>query len=122
MPIGVKIIAILSYIMAALLVLSALGMIFWGAALAAVPAFALFAGGFIVIAVIILLAFAALYFFVGRGLWIGQNWARIVMIILSILGLIGAISNIGVMMARSIAMIVINAIIILYLGCFRCIF
>ena len=93
-PTGVKVISVLYYIGAALLVIGGILFMFGAGFLSSVlGAFASLGTGLFVVLGIVLLLFGVLYFFVGRGLWKARNWARIVAIILSVLGLLGAISS-----------------------------
>lgn len=113
MPVGVKILAVLAYIGAVLALLAGIAMFFGSAVFVTyLGAFA----GLTVVAGIIMIAFAVLYFFIGRGLWKGQNWARIVAIILSVLGLISALFSIATAVSSSVISLIINIVIIWYLG------
>jgi len=87
-PIVVKIISVLNYIGCGVLVLCAI-FSFVGAGI--ISSFLGFLGGFVIILGIIFLALAVLVFFIARGLWKGQNWARIITIIFAILGFLSAI-------------------------------
>ncbi len=115
-PVGVKIIAVLNYIAAVILLLGAIGLLFGAGALsdifASVPVIGAWASGLFIVLAIIFLALAVLAFFVGRGLWKGQNWARILEIVFSVIGLILAIigmvqGNIG----SNIVSLVVNGLI-----------
>jgi len=115
-PTGVKIIAVLDYIGAALLLLLGIGMLIGAgqlsSILAAVPIIGGWISGFIIVFAIILIALAVLAFFIGRGLWKGQNWARIVSIIFAIIGVVFAV--IGMVQGNisgNIISLIINAII-----------
>jgi len=100
-PVLVKVIAVLYYIGAALALIGGVAMIFGSAALgtymsAAIPggeALGVLGAGLFIVVGIILIAFAVLDFFVGRGLWKAKKWARIVAIIIAILGVISAITS-----------------------------
>jgi hypothetical protein len=122
-PTLVKVISVLYYIGAVFMLLAGIGVIILGTAYGSslssfLDAFGLgafggaFAAIFIVFGVIIL-AFAVLYFFVGRGLWGARNWARIVAIVLAILGILSAISGIiqVKMLLSNIVGLVINGLI-----------
>ena len=91
--VGVKIIAILHYISA---VLSVIGLLLvFGLGWAFVNNTLLnetpITGGAIIILLgIVFIVFAVLGFFVGRGLWNGKKWSRIVAIIISILGVLSS--------------------------------
>jgi len=89
-PTLVKVISILYYIGAGLTVLMALGALLGGSAFASlVPG-----GGIIFILVgIFLLGLAVLMVFVGIYLWKGRSWARIAAIVLSCLGILGALNS-----------------------------
>ena len=116
MPVGVKILSVLFYIGVILSIIGAIAMFFGGAALSLIPEMALFGEGLMVVGGIFMLVLAVLYFFIGRGLWKGQNWARIVTIILAALGFIGALSSITTSIGNSIINLIVNGVIIWYLG------
>lgn len=65
---------------------------------------------------ILFLVFAILMFFVGRGLWKGQKWARIVMIVLAAVGFLGDLADVlrGDVL-RNLADLIINGIVAGYL-------
>jgi uncharacterized membrane protein (DUF2068 family) len=42
-----------------------------------------------------MIGFAVLYFFIAKGLWNGESWARITAIVLSCLGVLFAIIGLG---------------------------
>jgi hypothetical protein len=69
------------------------------------------AGVFISLGILFIL-FAVLDYFIGKGLWKGQNWARIVLIVLCALSLISSLAH----PLADIVGIIINAVIIWYLG------
>ena len=88
-PFGVKIISILSYLGAAgelILAMLLIYILIVGSGITKIiTSFALL-GKYLIGGIIILLALAALNFFIGLGLWKGQKWARIAAIISSIIG------------------------------------
>ena len=89
MPLGIKILAILSWIGAGISLLFGILAIFGGYAFSSLFGFPLSAGlGFGIFIAFIMLIFAVLNFFIGRGLWKGQNWARILLIIFLIIGVV----------------------------------
>jgi uncharacterized membrane protein (DUF2068 family) len=94
-PTGVKIISVLGYIGAVFLAL--FGLLFlvasgsMGALAAQIPVLATLGAGLFVVAGLVMIAFGVLSFFVARGLWKGSNWARIVTIIFSALGVLFAV-------------------------------
>jgi len=115
-PTGVKIIAVLNYIGAGLLALFGLLAIVGGGMFASVineiPLLGVLGGGIFIVVGIILIALAVLLFFIGRGLWKGQNWARIVEIIFAILGVIMAIVGMfSTGIASNIVSLVFNGLI-----------
>lgn len=86
-PVLVKVLAVLYYISAGV---AAIGLIF-------IIASSIFVSGRILsllVSIIFIGGFIALLFFIARGLWKGQNWARIMVIIFCILGIISAIGGI----------------------------
>lgn len=117
-PTWVKVISVLYYIGAVVSVLLGIVMLvgggFMGSMLESMPFAALFGGLFAVLG-IIMIALAVLAFFIGRGLWKGQKWARIIAIIFAILGVISSlISLIGGDWSQIIGLI-INGLIGYYL-------
>lgn len=124
-PVGVKIIAVLYYIGAVLgvifgiLFLVGAGLI--GTVASQIPIIGLFGSGLFVVAGIILIGLGVLGFFMGRGLWKGKNWARILAIIFAGLGVIMAIvamftTQIGVNITGQIASQIVNLAINLVIG------
>ena len=117
MPVGVKILAILGYIGAALTLLAGILLIFGASFMAQImsqigPLAAVFGGiGFVVLG-IIFIAFAVLDYFIAKGLWNGKNWARIIVIVFAALGILGGITS----PLNNIVGIIINGVIIWYLG------
>lgn len=100
MPTGVKVVAVLDYIGAAIALIFGLMALFGGSLLGKlgwdqVGWIATIGGGFFVILGIVMIALAVLSFFTGRGLWKGQNWARILTIIFMVLGILSAIGSIA---------------------------
>ena len=111
-PTGIKVISILYYIAAAIVVI--LGILTLVGAGDVIGIVMLFGGG--VAMGIILIAIAILCFFIGRGLWKGQNWARIVALIISSLGALGAIMSLVGGNFSGIAGLIIHGIIVWYVG------
>ena len=116
-PTGVKIISVLDYIGAAILVILGLLFIFGGGALAAsIPIIGALGGAFFIVIGIVFVAFAVLAFFVARGLWKAQKWAWIVSIIIACLGVLSAlISMIQGNVTGNIFNLVVNGVIGAYL-------
>lgn len=118
-PTGVKVISVLYYIGMALELI--LGILFLvgagivGSVVEEIPVISLLGSGFLVLIGIILIGISVLSFFVARGLWNGNNWARIVTIIFSGLGALSAISSLVQGRASSIIGLAIHFIIIGYL-------
>jgi hypothetical protein len=112
-PVGVKVISVLYYIFAALAVISGIAMFFGAGLVGSIPGLPVAMGtGIFVLIGIVMLALAVLAFFIARGLWVAQKWARIVAIILAIIGLISSIMGLftGVI-AANIVWIIIHALI-----------
>lgn len=95
-PDGVTVLGVLAYIGAGLSVLAALGMLLGGAIIAnmaARPGMGMIAGVGGVALGIFFLVIAVLYAVIGTGMFKLQNWARMLVIILSCLGaLLNALS------------------------------
>jgi hypothetical protein len=90
-PDGVTILAVLAFIGAGLLVLAAMGMLLGGAMvanMAARPGFGMMAGVGGVVFGVFFLIIAGVYALVGTGFLKLQNWARILTIVLSSLGVL----------------------------------
>jgi hypothetical protein len=149
-PLGVKILSILNYVSAAFGLLLSLFFLLMGIYFISNPAIikdieaASIASStplpfpatslaiiFIVFA-IFLLILTVLSFFIGRGLWKGQNWARIAEIVFSVLGIVSGIfslisdlvnmftnpsgiTNILTNIATTIVSLAINLLIVGYL-------
>ena len=98
-PAGVTILGVLAFIGAVLSVLAALGMFLGGAILAnmaARPGMGMIAGAGGVALGVFFLVIAALYAVIGTGMFKLQNWARILVIVLSFLGaFLNALSLLG---------------------------
>lgn len=89
-PTGVTIISILGFIGAGCLVFAALGMFLAGAMLsnmAASPGIGMMAGFGGAVVALIFLGIAAVYLVSAIGLWKLQNWARIMTIVVLVIGL-----------------------------------
>lgn len=97
-PAGIKILAVIGYIGVALDIISGLILILVGGTLSAILSSILPVFGSItqitMIAGISILGGSVLNFFMSRGLWKGQNWARIVSIIFGIIVIIGSLLGI----------------------------
>ncbi len=116
-PTGVKVIAVLYYIGAALGVI--LGLVFlagagvMGSFLKQIPVIGALGAGLFAVGAIVLIAFAVLGFFVGKGLWHARPWARIVAIVLAALGVLTALFS---MFGGNIGSNIVNFIIELVIG------
>ena len=114
---GITVLAILGYIGAGLTLLFGLAIMFGSGALAGVfaqiPGLALLSSSLMIVASIVMLAFAVLDYFIARGLWNGKNWARILVIIFAALGILGSI------WPFNIVTIIIDGLVILYLGFYK---
>jgi hypothetical protein len=103
LPVWVKIISILCYIKSFFFLISGTvlfgaGLIFFlstGAAEEELPALSLFlnvfGGGIFLVAGVVLICLALAIFFIARGLWKKQNWARFIVIIVAGAGIIASI-------------------------------
>lgn len=88
-PTGVTILAVLAFVATGLLILAALGVLLGGAmvgSMAARPGLGAMAGAIGVVVGVVFLGFAVLYLVVGIGFLKLQNWARVLVIVLSGLG------------------------------------
>ena len=115
-PTGIKIISVLYYIGAVFELISAVLLFVGSGALKSKVPFLAFLGPFLIVGGVILLGLAVLSFFVGRGLWKGQKWSRIVAIIFAALGaLLSIVGMIQGQIASNIVGLVISAGIGAYL-------
>ena len=117
MPTGVKIISILYYVYAGLLVSFVL-LFFFGAGLigSISPGLAVLGAVLGIVSIVIFSPLAILSFFIGRGLWRGKNWARLTAGILSILGVLSSLFSIIVgSFVWGAVWLVINGPIVWYL-------
>ena len=117
-PTGVKIISVFYYIGTALLLLLGLAAIFGAGAFASMlsqigPLAALGSGMFMIMG-IIAIGFSVLFFFIGKGLWNGKSWSRIVAIVLAALSILNGIYSIATGMGGWVGL-VIQIVIGLYL-------
>jgi len=86
----VKVLAVLYWIGAGLSALGALMSLFGsGLGMMGGGVFGGLFGALMSIIGIVMLALAVLYAFVGYGLWMHKNWARIVALVLAVIGLLG---------------------------------
>ena len=113
-PTGVKIISVLYYIGAVIELLLALALFIGAGAIASkIPLLGALGSGLFIAIGVVLLGFAVLSFFVGRGLWKVQKWSRIVAIIFAVLGLLLAVLG---MVQGQIASNVLGLVISLAVG------
>lgn len=117
MPVGVKVLSVLSYIGALLLLIAGIFLLIGSGFIAsmistAFPTLSILGTGLFIFLGILFILWAVLDYFIGRGLWRGQNWARILLIVLSALSLVSSLTN----PLENIVGIIINAVIIWYLG------
>ncbi len=116
-PLGVKILSVLAYIGAAFTLLAGIFMIFGAGFIPkALPAGVVsmmgagLIGAGLIFAGLLFIALAVLAYFVGKGLWKGQNWARILVLVFAVIGVLGSL------MPFSLINLVIDGVIIWYLG------
>jgi len=115
-PVGVKIISVLYYIGAVVLILLGILLIvgagFIGTILQSIPLLGALGAGLFIVIGIILIVFAVLSFFLGRGLWKAQKWARIVVIVFSVLGVLFALlAIVQGQILNNLLSLIINAVI-----------
>lgn len=116
---GITVLSVLGYIGSVFTLLAGLFMLFGGSFIAsmvtkyaAMPDGSLVGMG-LVAAGILFIACAVLDFFVARGMWKGQNWARILVLILL------ALSALSALFSLSLVDLIIDAILIWYLGFYK---
>jgi len=118
-PVGIAILSVLGYMGAVVALLFGIFYIFYTGVVALYSVqdyFGKMTVGLFILLAILSLGLAVLYYFMARGLWNGKNWARITQIVLSVLGLILALSSFGI---GGIFSLIINGLIILYLGFYK---
>ena len=113
-PTGVKVISVLYYIGAAFELLVAI-LLFVGAGTIAskIPVIGAIGAGLFAVLGVVLIGIAVLSFFIGRGLWRAQKWARIVAVIFSVIGVLFAVLG---MVQGKIASNVISLVISAAIG------
>ena len=115
-PTGIKIISVLYYIGAVFELIFAVLLFVGSGALKSKVPFLAFLGPFLIVGGVILLGLTVLSFFVGRGLWKGQKWSRMVAVIFAALGaLLSIVGMIQGQIASNIVGLVISAGIGAYL-------
>ncbi|PIN93912.1 hypothetical protein COU54_01095 [Candidatus Pacearchaeota archaeon CG10_big_fil_rev_8_21_14_0_10_31_24] len=114
-PTGVKVIGILAYIGAVWSLLSALAAWFLPDLLIKykdIPELGVALGPVMIIAGFVSILFAIIYFFIGRGLLRAQKWARIIVIVFSVISVLtGLLSLIAVFSVSTIVWIIIDGFI-----------
>lgn len=90
-PTGVKVIAILKYLFAALLLILSLALFLGSSGAVAVVQSLIPISGSAVLFGAIVLILAVINYLVAKGLWSAQNWARIFVIVVSVLLVVSAI-------------------------------
>lgn len=116
---GISILAVLGYIGAFFTLIAGLAVLFGASFISnylstSMPMIgsALLGIGFVMLG-IFFIACAIIDYFVARGLWRGQNWARILVLVLV------ALSALGALMSMQIISLAINAVLIWYLGFYK---
>lgn len=122
-PLGVKIISILNYCLAVIMLLAAIALLFLGTTVLAVLNIEESLGiegtvGFAILGGLSLffLLLAVLGFFIGRGLWKGQNWARIVVIVFAVLGIFTGLGSLLLGKYESIVGLIFDLTVDLLVG------
>lgn len=118
---GISVLSVLGYIGAVCTLLAGLFMIAGSAVVSTL--IAQFAPAYIWMSTIgvvgliflgfVFIGFAVLDYFIARGLWKGQNWARVLMIILFALSALSALASL------QLVSVVIDALLIWYLGFYK---
>ncbi len=117
-PIGVKIISIVYQVAAAFLALVAV-MLFVGSGSIVsyfdkIPILSIIGtvgAGLFIFAGVMCLIFGILNFFIGRGLWKTKNWARVLVIIFSCIGVIIGLTSLARLSFGGIVQLVISGFI-----------
>jgi hypothetical protein len=97
-PVLVKVIAVLNYVSAGGVIIGGLLFLFASSFLSSVlassPLFSIFGSAFFIVIGILMLGLGILSILVGRGLWRGKSWARILEIVLRCLAILGSLNTI----------------------------
>lgn len=117
-PIGVSILSVLAYIGAVFTLIGGIAMVAGSTLVSTlieklVPEYASWSTAGVALLLflgIVFILLAVLDYFIGRGLWNGKNWARILVLIFLVLSILSSLS------ALDIVSIVIAALLIWYLG------
>lgn len=120
-PIGVKVISVLYYLGAVFLlfmgILSFIGSSFVGDYLLrseSDPLVGALTGGVFAVIGVVFILFAILSFFIGRGLWNAKQWARVLVIIFAVLGVLNGLTTMiggNVFIGIGIVTLIINGVI-----------
>ena len=118
MPTILKVLAILTYIGAGLTFLMALGFIIGGSFITNFVSdfggIEALGGVFLVGSGILLIGIGILQIFIARGYYKGQNWSRVITIVFSALGILGALVAILSGAFASIINLILNGLIFYY--------
>ena len=115
-PVGVKIISVLYYIGAVILVLGGLLSLIIPGLFRDLPFMSALAGPVFVAFGIFAMIFGVLVYFLAKGLWELKPWARIAAIVLSVLGILDGLGGIGIgVYAAGIGEIIVDIVIAVYL-------
>lgn len=116
---GISVLAVLGYIGSVFTLIAGLAMLFGASFISnylstVIPMIgsALIGAGLVLVG-IFFVACAVLDYFIARGLWKGQNWARVILLVLM------ALSALGALMSMDIVSLAINAALIWYLGFYK---
>jgi hypothetical protein len=128
MPVGVKLVSILAYALAAVMLISGVVTLIGGTFLAgmvdymkSIPGYEILSGlplGTLAVTLVFFIIFillAILYFFIGKGLMKGENRARVVMIVLMAIGAIDSLATLPMYAVN----LIVNVVVIAYLSFFK---
>jgi len=101
-PTGVKVISVVYYVFAAIAVIASI-FLFSGAStinsiLGSIPIIGILGAlgsGLFIFGAIVCLIFGTLSFFIGRGLWKAKKWARIIVIVFSVIGVLIGLASLA---------------------------
>ena len=114
-PVGVKIISILYYITAFFSVFSGLFLLFGSKVFSSIVPFTGSFASLSVLGGLASIVLGVLAYIIGKNLWAGINWARIVVLVIAVLGLLGEVIAIFSSAKLNVVSLIINAIIAWYL-------
>jgi len=116
MPLGIRVISVLNYINALFLIIAGVVLLWYGLSGQTIDVDGLTSGA-VIVGGVVFIALSILSFYIARGLWKGQNWARVTEAVLGIVAIVSGVMNAfqNVDLVSNIIGIVLNGVIVGYL-------